>query len=212
MTAITHATAFVDWNSQIHLSALPTERSELQIANRVLNYVCRVVSRALAFFGADRRFDVTLRVYHGWHHGFEVTPRRRALIQTIAGADFSSLSTRANVVIRRDVQFGDRLVSAPATRLYQRLGCHLPNTVRKSLTDPARLEEKMVDTAIASEVVDLAHREPQMWLVIVGDDDDLIPPLYVAEGARQAGGRRVLVIRTRPPTPFLNLTELSYKP
>ena len=84
--------------------------------------------------------------------------------------------------------------------------------LRKDLIDKNEIEEKMVDSAIASEVVDFAHREPDRWLVVVGDDDDLVPPVFVAEGARGAGLGKVLLVRSRPDSPFLKLDDLRVKP
>lgn len=70
----------------------------------------------------------------------------------------------------------------------------------------------MVDTAIASDLVDLAHREPNRWLVIVGDDDDLVPAVFVAEGARGPAQGKVLLIRSRPDTAFLKLDNMRHRP
>lgn len=211
-TEITPVTVFVDWNSQIHAARPGSKESELGLAHITLRYVGCMIGRALYSMAPTGRFDVTLRLYHGWHKGFEITSRRKALIQIISGADFTVLSNRSNVIIRQSVQFGDLLISALQHRLHSKINCHLPNTLRNSIQNPRKTEEKMVDTAIASDVVDLAHREPLRWLVVMGDDDDLVPPMFVAEGIRGTRGGKILLIRTRPPTPFLNLQEIRYTP
>lgn len=209
-TSIIPVTALVDWNSQIHAAPIPPGSDEFQIARRTLNYVCRVISNTLFAHSDIHRFTVTLRLYHGWHRGFEITARRKALVTIAAGND--ALSTRSNVAFRPDVEFGDRLLSAGASRLHARLNVHLADTLRRSLRDNEAFEEKMVDTAIASDMVDLAHSEPQRWLILVGEDDDLIPPLIVADGIRSSSAGRSLIIRKRRETPFLIFKDLRSEP
>jgi len=205
-------TAFVDWNSQIHAAAPKKEADPIEVCDATLRYLGKAIGRVLNEVDSSRRYDVTLRVYHGWYKGFEPSARRKAMVQVFAGTDFPALSNKANVVIRPELYFGDFLASALPRRLHARLNIHLPNTLRRDPNDKTEIEEKMVDSAIASEVVDLAHREPDRWLVVVGDDDDLVPPIFVAEGARPAEGGKVLLLRTRSETPFLKLDGVSVKP
>jgi hypothetical protein len=209
---ITTVTAFIDWNSQIHAARSAPGASPVALGYHTLRYVGRTIGRVLTGVDNTARFDVTLRLYHGWYRGFEATPRRKAMTEVFAAADFVSLSSHANVVIRSALNFGDTLSSATAARYFPKLGCHIPNTVRKDVNDKGEIEEKMVDTAIASEFVDLAHREPDRWLMLVGEDDDLIPPTYVAEGIRGGRGGKVLLVRSRNDTPFLKLDQLRYTP
>ena len=149
-----------------------------------------------------------LEIYHGWYKGFEQTDNRRALATAAAGAYFPALSTRANVLIRPDLSYGDRLLSAFDKRLHLRLGIHLPNTYRaasRQQTKPGMFEEKMVDTAIAADVVHIAYSEPERWILVVGDDDDLVPPVFTAEAVRRAHDGRVIIMSRRTQGPFLKL-------
>lgn len=204
--------AFVDWNSQIHAARAKRIGDDIAVAKHTLNYVGKVVTNALVSENSSLRYDVSLRLYHGWRKGFQESDRRIAVVSATAATDFASLSHKTNVVVRSEVGFGDNLMSAVAKRLHNKISCHLPNTLRQAINDKTRLEEKMVDTAIASDVVDMAHREMGKWIVIVGDDDDLVPALYVAEGAMLRSGGRIILIRTRPDTPFLNLDDIRYRP
>lgn len=209
-SGIVTVTAFIDWNSQIHAAAPPQGCSEIEIASRTLEYVSKKLCSGLKKIEQISKFDVTLRIYHGWHRGFEETPRKKAI--TIASAGATSLSDRPLILIRPDVEFGDRLVSANVSRLHARINCHVPNTLRKSLKSPDNDEEKMVDTAIAADVVDLAYRDPARWLVIVGEDDDLIPPLMVADGVRGLRDGKVVLFRQRGDTPFFKISDIRMTP
>jgi hypothetical protein len=197
-------TAFVDWNSQIH-NASPPSSTPFAVAERTLTYVGRTLSRTLAIVDPSRRFEVSLRIYHGWHKGFEPTERRKALLTAAARMDFSSLSICSNVVIRADIAFGDRLISGLDSRLHRKLNIHLPDTLRERQRKDDKFEEKMVDTAIAVDVVDLAHREPDQWLVILAEDDDLVPPTLAAESIINGRQGKVLLLRKRTAGPCLRL-------
>jgi hypothetical protein len=201
---IKQVTTFIDWNSQIHATGI-RGRGEEFLAEKTLDLVGRRIGRALSKIAPSYRFNVALRVYHGWHKGFEKTVRRKALITAAARADFAALSCKASVSIRRDIEYGDRLFSALQCRLHDRIGSHLPNTLRDRGGMP---EEKMVDTAIASDIVDHAHREPDRWLLAMGEDDDLIPPLFVAESAVSAAGGKVILVRGRSGEPFFKLENI----
>jgi hypothetical protein len=201
---IVHVTAFIDWNAQIH-NANPSGLEPTTVAERTLDHVGRVISRTLGPLDQSARFEVSLRLYHGWHKGFEPTANWRALTTIAAGADFSLLSTKSNVSIRPEITFGNRLLQALDQRLHPRLGIHLPNTLRQ---DPRLIRgegERMVDTAMATDIVALAYREPNRWIVVLGEDDDLVPALFAAEAIRIGHEGRVLLVRTRAAGPFLRL-------
>lgn len=209
---ITTVTAFVDWNSQIHAARPAAESTPVSLAQQTLRYIGRTIGRVLASVDRAAKFDVSLRLYHGWYRGFEPTPRRKAMIEVFAATDFSALSNQSNVVIRPTLNFGDSLASATSARFFPHLNCHIPNTLRRDIVDRQSIEEKMVDTALASEFVDFAHREPDRWLMLVGEDDDLVPPTYIAEGIRGGTGGKILLVRSRADTPFLKLEQLRYAP
>lgn len=209
VTRITPVTAFVDWNSQIHAARTDKNAAPVAHCEYTLRYIGRMIGRVLVGIDKAARFDVTLRLYHGWYRGFQPTERRRAMTKVFASEDFVALSSQPNVVIRPGLNFGDSLVSASSARLFPHLQCHIPNTLRRDAEDG---EEKMVDTAIASEVVDFAHREPDRWLMLIGEDDDLVPPTYVAEGIRGGQGGKIVLVRQRTGPPFLKLDQLRYPP
>ncbi len=203
-------TALVDWNSQIYAADPPRGIGEIDRARRTLGYVKRTVARNLVDIDGNVNFDVTLRCYSGWHRGFNVTARRKALVSV--GAEEGASTTRPSVQIRPEIEFGDRLISAAHARIHPKLNAHLTDTLRPTLYDPTILGEKMVDTAIAADLVDIAHGDLERWIVLLGEDDDLVPPLMVADGVRAGRGGKVIMLRNRTETPFLRFSDLRQKP
>lgn len=199
--------AFVDWNSQLLLTKRAVDKAPQRAAISAFKETTRRIARCLATANGSARFRVALRLYHGWHKGFEPTIDRRAVRSAIANTDFSTLSQRPNVIFAQNVEFGDTLLRALDRRLHKRLGIHLPNTLRdRDATH--RVEEKMVDTALASDVLATAFDGNADWILIVTEDDDLIPPAYVAEAILFGLPRRVLLLRRRKNAHMISLDDL----
>jgi hypothetical protein len=54
--------------------------------------------------------------------------------------------------------------------------------------------EKMVDTALVSDLIYLAADDDDSWLVVVGQDADLVPGILTAEGLLQGTDRRIIYL------------------
>ena len=190
--------ALIDWNSQLLLvKHQSNHRNHTELSRLVLRYICRRISDCLAKVEPTGQFEVHLRAYHGWSIGQQETWRRKAVINAQVSdpndpndRGLANYSSR-NGVYFRSFEFGDKLLLALDERLHVRLGCHLPGTLRQ-IGD--NYEEKMVDTALASDLVYLALTDTDSWLMVVGQDRDLIPPLYVAEAAISGTERRVFFL------------------
>lgn len=202
---IVSVAAFVDWNAQLLLTGRDTIRDPEGAAGQAFRQTTRRIARCLSQIDSAKRFRVIIRLYHGWHKGYEPTASRKAAQVIVGRADFGTLSQSPNVVFSPNVGFGDRLTNALDRRLHARLAIHLPNTLRKRHEG---FEEKMVDTAIAADVVATAHREPRDWIVVVTEDDDLIPSVYVAEAALIGSGAKVVLLRKRPQNGMMILDDL----
>ena len=210
MKTRTQVTAFVDWNAQIHTSGLDAKADPIGVAESVLRKTARRIAKCLISADSERNFNVTLRLYHGWYKGFEPSVNRKAIRAVLAQADlFLGLSPHPDVLFNENVQFGDRLIAALSARLHANLAIHLPNTLR---TQNGSLQEKMVDTALASDVVVSAFTDPEDWIVVVAEDDDLVPPVFVAESLVNPRGGRVLLLHSRHRSKnFLNLESLAVR-
>ena len=197
--------AFVDWNSQLMLTGRDSVADPEGAAEVAFRQTTRRIARCLADIDSSKRFRVALRLYHGWHKGYEPTTNRKAAQVVVGRADFATLSQRPTVVFSPNVGLGDRLTTALDRRLHARLAIHLPNTLRKRYSE---VEEKMVDTALVADVVSTAYREAGDWIVVVTEDDDLIPSVYVAEAALFGSGAKVILLRKRSQSSMMLLDDL----
>jgi uncharacterized LabA/DUF88 family protein len=196
----------VDWNAQLLLTGRDVDAEPERAAEAAFKQTTRRIARCLAGMDSNRWFRVSLRLYHGWHKGFEPTINRKAVQLVIGSADYATLSQRENVIFLPNVEFGDRLMNALDRRLHPRLGIHLPNTLRRRYRED--VEEKMVDTALAADMVSVALTELSDWMIVLTEDDDLIPPVYVAEAALRDAGGRVVILRQRAHHSMPNLDDL----
>ena len=189
-------TAFVDWNAQIRTAgAEDVERPEVR-AKRALDRTARVVVKVLVRTDPSARFRVGLRLYHGWYKGFEPTENRKAVVAVVAGTDFSDLSRSPNVSFSKDVRYGDDLLAAVPERRHVRPPIHLPGTLRRQERN-SPFVEKMVDTALAADLLVWARNEPRAWAIVLSEDDDVAPPVFAAEAWTRPHGGRALIVRTR---------------
>ena len=202
--------ALVDWNSQIRNSkALAIDNLERQ-ASTTLTMTARTLGRALGALEGGVRYRVSLRLYHGWRKGFEETDRKRATTAAIAAADFATLSTSAAVVIEDNVGFGDVLLDALPRRAVGKPPVHLPGTYRRA-DGRVGFEEKMVDTAIAADLLSLARSDPGSIVLVMAEDTDLVPPLFTAEAWMSASGGRALLLRAGHGGKSLALDDMALK-
>jgi hypothetical protein len=198
---------FIDWNTQIHYSSAFAIDDPILRAKHTLERTARIIENVLKGQDVSGKFRVRIRLYHGWHKGFEPTANRRAIILAVAGTDFSALSRSPAVIFSPEVQYGDFLLTALPTRLLARPMIHLPNTLRQQ-DRSAEPTEKMVDTALAADLLSWARNDPSEWALVLADDDDLVPPAFVAEAWTVTCGGRILLVRHRHSRNFLRLDGL----
>ena len=226
-------TAFVDWEAQIHnmgaygnvpqhvraqrtleqtvrsVGAGMAQATEHERAQRTLERTVRAVRSAL-MSEEKSRFRVSFRLYHGWHKGWQPTDGLKAVLQAVDATDFTALSYD-RVDFSPTVQYGHTLLAALPERKHHhqrpRLLIHLPNTLRDQEKGKP-LEEKMVDTALAADLLAWAHQSPSEWALVLAEDDDMIPPLFTAEAWIKPHGGRALLLRKRGAGQYLRLDGL----
>lgn len=189
----------VDWNSELRASPRAGSRDEAERARRALKYVCRRVGRLLQAEMANEACFIFLRIYHGWRVNSTPTERRQALAEAHVynprnpdDRGLSEYSPHPRHVLR-DLQFGDKLLGARDVYLCGRgHDHHLPSTCQKDQTGVDC--EKMVDTALVSDLLHLAMETDGSWLIVVGQDADLVPGILTAEGLLYGTDRRVIFL------------------
>lgn len=193
--AFVRVTCFVDWNSQLLLTGINYEKEPVEAARTAFRQVTRRIAQCLVKVDESENFQVHLRLYHGWRKGYEPTTNLKAIRNVIAETDFSTASDKPSVAYSGDVGYGDNLLSALPRRLHLKQGIHLPNTLRERGSHGC--EEKMVDTALAADLVVCAYQDPNEWILLVTEDDDLIPPLFTAESIINSAQARALLLSKR---------------
>ena len=187
----------IDWNSELRALGGNAGSSDVATARLALKRLCRDVGKLLSDeIGAAPLF-LHLRAYHGWRRGFEPTSRRRGLEEAQRffspndpdDGGLASYSQRPTQALR-SLEFGDRLLSARVERLCGRGDHHLPYTLQDDRSgNPI---EKMVDTALVADLIHLASEDDESWLVVVGQDADLVPGVLAADGLLHGTDRRVI--------------------
>ena len=187
---------FIDWNTQ--LSNAPDElRDSVVERNRfAIRAVGKHVTKTLCSLHPTDVYRVDVRLYHGWTTGFTHTINRRAVAALQEFSDPDSIFTSPRVLAGSAVEFGDRLLDALPQREKKGLGIHLPNTCRKQGRDDA-MTEKMVDTALAADLLSWARTDPTSTAFVICSDDDIIPPVFTAESWMKPLGGTVLLTRQR---------------
>lgn len=124
--------AFIDWNSQRKRFAsdlVGEDLHSIEYDRNVLEKSISRISTVLYNNFNELKFSVAVRLYGGWHDGRRPT-RWRENINRICESDFSTLSSRPNVVFK-NLNFGDRSLSALDSRLFDSFPCHYPGTLRR---------------------------------------------------------------------------------
>ena len=207
--AIIAVNAFVDWNSQLHLNKSKPAGDAIGTASIVLKRTATRIGRLLTSIDQNSFFRVGLRLYHGWHRGYAPTSNRKAITAAISATDFSTLSAYPNISFKEQVGYGDTLLSAMPSRIHPGKSIHLPNTFR---TKDGIDIEKMVDTALASDMLYTAFTDPKDWILVVAEDDDHVPAIYTAEAAIAGHQSKIrLVHGLNRSNNFLMLNEISVR-
>ncbi|TDQ82163.1 hypothetical protein A8950_1985 [Dongia mobilis] len=201
-------TVFVDWTAQFHNAGTNRIEDAKTRSKLTLRKTADAIADVLSKVDKKSRYRVKLRFYHGWHAGLSPTANRLVLQFLDSEYDLSP-STYPNVRFEHPFSYGDRLLAALPHRLRQKNPIiHLPDTLRSSLDDSGRPREKMVDTALACDLLVHARMEADEWRIVFAEDDDLVPALFVAEAWSKSSGGKTFLVRKRPGSKHLALDGL----
>lgn len=200
---------FVDWNSQIANGGQAREDRVERRTLEVAEYVTKAVESALPSENDRVLYRASVRLYYGWHKGLTATDTRAALIGLYQDGLLPTVSGK--VAFDWSNMFGDTLLDAFDHRKHRRLGVHLPDTLRLDTTTGGRIREKMVDTAMACDILCSARSDPSDWRIVMAEDDDVIPSVFVAEKWSKDKGGKSFILRDRSAQGFLALDGLLKK-
>lgn len=171
---------FVDWNTQILAAPAELEDDPVGKCRFALLRVGKLATKHLCDTYPGDLFRVRLRLYHGWTAGTTQTPNRRAFAKIPEAMQPDDIFPSSRVLAAGDIEFGDRLIDALAKREQSGSRIHLPNTLRKQ-QGGRKPVEKMVDTALATDLLSWARTEPDSIALVFSADDDMVPPVFTAE-------------------------------
>lgn len=175
-----HVGLFVDWNTQI--LTVPTEfkGDPVGTCRFALLGVGRLATKYLCAAFPNSLFRVRMRLYHGWTAGITQTQNRRAFSGVPEAISPDDIFPSTRVLAAADIEFGDRLLDALQIREQRGSRIHLPNTLRRQQSGQPPIE-KMVDTALAADLLSWARSEPDSIAFVFSADDDMVPPVFTAE-------------------------------
>jgi hypothetical protein len=217
--------ALVDWNAQQHelRPSQPGATAGDVSVKATLAYAILKIDWYMQHHGEGLRCNLDLRAYHGWTDKTDTVPKSREL-SALSQMDFVAAGTER--VALRTISFGDKSLATGNRRLVTLGGreMHFPGTLvdkeikaRPPKKDEARWTcvsckaentppkapkterlrgEKMVDTALVSDLIWLASRpDEDCWLFVLGTDIDLVPGLFTAESMLNDTTRRLVYLR-----------------
>jgi hypothetical protein len=161
--------AFVDWDSARRIVEQPAKgRGEREISI-AMDRLCYVIARYLEGIDKKGSFHVRWRIYHGWHRGKTKSPDRDQFETYIQ----QSRSRRiGGVAFGSDFAFGNELACISKRRV-------LYDTLRTN--ERGEDCQKMVDTAIACDLLHVVRWKEADVHIVIGDDDDLLPAIFTAD-------------------------------
>ena len=211
----TLVTAFVDWTAQIRNAGATNITYPKKRAITTLENISKVIFKTLGVYSNNTslRFRVDIRLYHGWHRGLNPTVNRIALMEIGNSPDFSFSRNTRDIHINPQLGFGETLLNALPHRLVQQSRklapkINLPDTLRQPVRPGEPPREKMVDTSLACDILTHARTDAKDWRIILAEDDDLVPALFVAEAWSKSHGGRTILIRRRKENRYLSLDGL----
>lgn len=180
------ANLFIDWDSASRVSTIKPQKNmpmALRLSSTKQAYTElqeRIISKLAEIEPKSQIKIMKTRIYHGWHSG--TTPSPDKVVWDQLRTQLKAVS-RNKISYLPDIEFGNELICR---------GVRSPiyDTLRADRSNPGASSQKMVDTALVSDLLSFCRSEsssfrrnerPTTLAIVVGDDDDLLPGVFVAE-------------------------------
>lgn len=180
------ANLFIDWDSASRVSTIKPQKNmplALRISCTMQAYTQlqeRIISKLSEIEPKSPIKIMNTRIYHGWHSGRTPSPDKVAWDKV--KPQLKAVS-RNGISYLPDIEFGNELICRGArSPIY--------DTLRADRSNPGASNQKMVDTALVSDLLSFCRSEsssfrrnekPTTMAIVVGDDDDLLPGVFVSE-------------------------------
>lgn len=171
MAVLRRVTAFVDWDTARR--CVPPSLRRRPTIEDVFTRLQDSIASYIKSRNEDGAYRVGWRIYHGWHQGKTKTPDRLAFESFTRNAKARTLRS---ISFSADFAYGNDLCCASVRN-------PLYDTLRRD-PDTGKIRQKMVDTALACDLLHLARSRDSHLYVVIGDDDDLLPAIITAESWR----------------------------
>lgn len=182
---MTQVRTFIDWDTARRIVKPTIKRSGQTQSLTSMLELQEFISELLQEADKTANYRITYRIYHGWHRGKTKTPDLIAFEKLSAE---SSLSRRIGTCsFAPEVVFGNNLLCGGKRSI-------LFDTLRRR-EEADKDEQKMVDTALVSDLLTSVRQERDAIYLVIGDDDDLLPGVITAE---RWGANIMLARITRP--------------
>lgn len=200
------AIAYLDWGSAKRIVKPRTNTNEKQrlidLENAVIE-LDNLVGKKLQTWQPGVKIRVVQRFYNGWHKGKEPS-LDRILFERLAFSLKAQSRRRGSIYFQNSVEWGNELLCGE--RLF---GTLRSRSETDSIGKPCYMDDlhvqKMVDTAIATDILTAVRSKIADYHLVVGDDDDLWPPIL---GALSMNAQiRVIRITRNSETPFLQTKD-----
>lgn|GEM_PF-3578321 len=180
------ANLFIDWDSASRVARIKP-KSDMPLPLRLsctkqafTELQDRIISKLAEIEPKSPIKILKSRIYHGWHRG--KSPSADKLVWDQLRTQLKAVS-RNGISYLPDIEFGNELICR---------GARSPifDTLRPDRSNPGSSSQKMVDTALVSDLLSFCRSEsssfrrnerPTTLAIVVGDDDDLLPGVFVAE-------------------------------
>lgn len=193
---ITQVKTFIDWDTARRISK-PAIRKTTDNRNLIsMMEIQELIYELLYDIDKSLNFRITYRIYHGWHRGKTKTPDLLDFEKLSAESKFSRRI--GNCSFAPEISFGNNLIcGGKRSFLYDTLR-------RRDQSD--KDEQKMVDTALVSDLLASVRQDRDAIYLVIGDDDDLLPGVITAD----SWGAKITLARIIRPLDnlFLNTSDL----
>lgn len=194
---ITHsALVFVDWDSARRVANRGKVATRRKPEREIEEAIDALQDEVATILPKGDIYRVSWRLYHGWHEGTTRTTDRKLMDEFVIRY---SPRTIRRISFGGDFAFGDQMLCSSGRM-------PLRHTLRRRTVGHKFVyDQKMVDTALVADLLHAARTKDHDYLVVIGDDDDLLPGLLAAE----AWGATIRLLRVNNTSGLPLLPERS---